>query len=378
MEWFKSMSKSIKVLLCIVILLIIIFAGRIIYKSILPVNTDESDIKLRNKLDSYMNEQVREKKFSGSILVAQKGKVLISKGYGMANYELDVPNSADTKYSIGSVTKTFTATAVMKLAEKKKLSIDDKLEKYLPDYPHGDKIRISNLLEHTSGIPDFTDFPDFMDTVRDYRTPDQLIEIFKDKPLEFEPGSKAQYSNSGYVLLAYIIEKVTGQEYEQYLKKEILEPLVMKDSGQIDTKKVLKNRASGYCILNGEIENSDYSDMSYAFGGGSLYSTVNDLYKWDRAFHSGKVLNKASINRMFTPNKDGFGFGWGISDTEIGAMKKKAIRCSGVVFGFNSQIDRYIDDDNVIIILSNFENLKNGSLVLSISNELAEILYGIK
>ena len=322
------------------------------------------------KVDEYINAHMKLENFSGSVLIAKGDEVLLRKGYGLANIEINVPNTPKTKFRLGSVTKQFTAMAIMQLQENELLSVNDPLSKFIPDYPNGDKITLHHLLTHTSGIPNLTDFPE-LENIKKTKTPvEEVIEIFKNEPLEYTPGEKYQYSNSGYTLLGYIIEKVSGKTYEEYLKEYIFEPLNMKDSGYDHYNVVLLNRASGYSPGKDGVVNAKYIDMSIPFGGGCLYSTVEDMYIWDRALYTDKLLSESSLNEMFTPFKDDYGYGWYISDV----LDRKCIRHSGGIEGFTANISRYVNDDVCIVLLSNFEHTS----ISDISKDLAAILFGEK
>ena len=203
----------------------------------------DNSARMKQVVQSY----VANKQFMGSVLVAQDGKVVFSKGYGFANLEWDVPNSPTAKFRLGSVTKQFTAACILLLEERGKLKIDDAVKKYMPDAPAAwDKVTIFNLLTHTSGIPSFTGFPDYASTEAIATTPEKLVARFRDKPLEFQPGEKWNYSNSGYVLLGYLIEKISGQSYSQFVQDNIFTPLGMKDSGYDSNSAIIAHRASGY------------------------------------------------------------------------------------------------------------------------------------
>lgn len=295
------------------------------------------------KIDSYLSMQTDNTKFSGSVLVESKGRIVFSKSYGMANYELNVSNTNKTKYNIGSITKTFTAASIMQLIEKDKIKLDDTIDKYITGYLQGNKIRISDLLSQKSGIPDYEEFLGFMDkTMRIYRTPDEIIDSFKDKPLEFEPGSQYKYSNSAYVLLAYIIEKVSNMTYENYLEENIFKPLEMNDTVVADNKKLISNKALGYSVSNNKIVNSDFLDNSNEFGAGGIYSTIEDLHKWHEAINSNKILGH-----------------------------------NGSILGFSSMFFNYVDDDTVVIVLCNFDNLKeSGNLANNIGIDITRIING--
>ncbi len=325
---------------------------------------------IETKVDEYINAQLKLGAFSGSVLIAQGGKVLLSKGYGMANLELGVPNTPQTKFRLGSVTKQFTAMAIMQLQEKGLLNVNDPIIKYIPDYPNGEKITIHHLLTHTSGIPNLTDFPDFLETMMIPSPVEKTIERFKNKPLEFEPGEKFSYSNSGYVLLGYLIEKISGKSYEDFLNENIFQKLKMFNSGYDHTNTILQNRASGYTLGTDGLVNAAYIDMSLPLGGGCLYSTVEDMYLWDRALYTEKLVSKTTMEKIFTPFKEEYAYGWNVSEL----YKHKRISHSGGIDGFASNISRYPDDDLCIIALSNFEHAAIGK----ISQDLAAIVFGEK
>ena len=235
---------------------------------------------------------VERDQFNGTVLLARNGQILFCRGYGMANLEHDVPCTPNTKFRLGSITKQFTAMAILILQERGKLAVTDKVKKYIPSAPKAwDDITIHHLLTHTSGIPNYTGFPDFLKTLRDPITLDALIAKFKDKPLDFKPGEKFKYSNSGYIVLGKIIDVASGPPYATFMKEAIFDPLEMHDTGYDNFATILKNRASGYSRLLGLTPaNATYIDMSIPHAAGALYSTVLDLLKWDRALDSEKLL----------------------------------------------------------------------------------------
>jgi CubicO group peptidase (beta-lactamase class C family) len=232
---------------------------------------------LQAAIDEYMNATVKTGRFNGSILVAQKGEVMVKKGYGTANFEWQIPNSSETIFRLGSVTKQFCAACIMQLEEKGLLSLNDQLQKYIPDYPQGNIITIHHLLTHTSGIPNFTNFPDYISTMMIPSPPEKTIDRFKNLPLEFQPGEKFAYSNSNYVLLGFILEKVSGQSFENYLQENILKPLHMEHTGYDHPEKILPNRASGYDASSEGLINTPYIDTSIPHAAGAMYSTVEDM-----------------------------------------------------------------------------------------------------
>src|SRR5690349_24034858 len=217
-------------------------------------------------------------RFMGSVLVAQDGKVLLDKGYGFANLEWQVPNTPTTKFRLGSITKQFTAASILLLEERGKLKVEDPVKKYMPDAPAAwDKITIFHVLTHTSGIPSFTGFPDYESTEAIPTTPEKLVARFRDKPLEFEPGTKWNYSNSGYVLLGYLLEKISGQKYSDFVQQNIFTPLGMKDSGYDSSSTVIARRAAGYTQGKSGPVNAGFVHMSIPFSAGALYSTTENL-----------------------------------------------------------------------------------------------------
>src|SRR6056297_2097729 len=231
----------------------------------------ENDVQ--EKVDDYIEAYMKMNQFSGSVLIAKNGNVLASKGYGSANYQFNIENTPQTKFRIGSLTKGFTAVAIMQLVENKKLSLDDKLMKFIPDYPRGNEISIRHLLTMTSGIPNHTELDDFNNDRRVYaHSILETIETFKSKPLAFVPGTQFEYSNSNYILLGYIIEQVSDMNYESYIDQYIFEPLKMENSGYEKPEVIIEQMSCGYCLKNNEIINAKYRDMSNAHASGALYS----------------------------------------------------------------------------------------------------------
>jgi CubicO group peptidase (beta-lactamase class C family) len=295
---------------------------------------------LKKKLDSYVRDYVDEELFSGVILVAKDGNIILSKSYGMSNYELSVPNTIDTKFRIGSITKTFTAMAIMQLQDKGLLDIQDPLSKYISDYPYGDTITIQHLLNHTSGIP-YGDVDYKNNKIRPH-TLEKRIELFKHLPLIFKPGEGEGYSDSGYILLAYIIERVSGKSYESFLREYIFDSFDMNSSGYDSHDTIIKNRAAGY-TFDGALKNAEYIDMSYESGAGALFSTVPDLYRWHQALSSEKLVPSQALTMSF---------GWSAQETGAGGYKWGTH--AGLVPGFISFFGRYVNNDACIILLSNF------------------------
>jgi CubicO group peptidase (beta-lactamase class C family) len=326
---------------------------------------------LAARLDQQVSAYVRQQRFNGSVLVARGGKVLFSKGYGMANAEWDIPNSPKTKFRLGSITKQFTSMAVLMLEQQGKLKVNDPVSKYMPDAPAAwEKVTIHLLLTHTSGIPSFTGFPDYLKTMVLPSPPAETLKRFKDKPLEFEPGSQFKYNNSGYVLLGYLIEKITGQSYEGLIGKSIFEPLGMKDTGYDHPERILKNRASGYSRTFGMLGNARYIDMTIPHAAGALYSTTEDLLLWDQALYTEKLLPAQALERLFTPFKDNYAYGWMVRTEN----NRKVIGHGGGINGFSSMIVRIPEEKLLAVALSNLETRDAGR----IASELARLALGEK
>jgi len=301
-------------------------------------------------MDQVVQSYVSAKTFVGTVLVARGGDVLLSKGYGMANLEWDIPNAPSTKFRLGSVTKQFTAASILLLEERGKLKVEDPVKKHMPDAPAAwDKITIFHLLTHTSGIPSFTGFADYKQTEPFETTPEKLVARFRDKPLEFQPGEKWNYSNSGYVLLGYLIEKISGQKYATFVQENIFTPLGMKDSGFDSNSTIIVHRASGYTPSKDGPVNAGFIHMSIPFSAGSLYSTTEDLLKWERGLFGGKVLSAASLQKMTTPFKQDYAFGLSVHT----AGGHKVIDHGGGIEGFNTHLAYYPDDQLTVVVLGN-------------------------
>jgi len=321
------------------------------------------------KAEEYMNAAVRVNRFSGSILVARDGKPLISKGYGMANLELDVPNKPQTVFRLGSLTKQFTAMAVMILQARGKLHTHDPICNYLSDCPIvWQSITIRNLLTHTSGIPDYTHLPSFIQTMQLPSTHASLVDRFKNMPLEFTPSEKFKYTSSGYYLLGMIIEQISGKSYASFLQKNIFAPLGMTHTGYDSYNRLIKHRAGGYELRGNSIINASYIDMSIPFAAGALYSTTEDLLRWDQALYTEKLVSRKILAEIFTPFKNIYGYGWVITKQ----FDRQRIGHDGKINGFSSSIIRFPSDQVTAIVLSNNQNAPSGE----IASNLAAIVFG--
>jgi CubicO group peptidase (beta-lactamase class C family) len=327
--------------------------------------------EITRKVDEYMSAAVRVNRFSGAVLVARDGQPVVNRGYGMANIELGVPNTPQTVFRIGSVTKQFTGMAIVMLQERGKLSVNDPICKYLSDCPQAwQPITIKNLLTHTAGIPNYTEFPDFMKTAAAETTSGELTNRFRDKPLQFALGEKYAYSNSGYYLLGTIIERASGKSYADFLQENIFSPLGMKQTGYDSPVRIIKNRAAGYARTNEGFINAAPISMSTAYSAGALYSTVEDMLLWDQALYTEKLVSRKSLDEAFTPFKSNYGYGWSIGKR----YDRQVIAHGGGIFGFSSYIARYPADRVTVIVLSNVEGAPSGE----IANNLSAIVFGAR
>lgn len=322
-----------------------------------------------DELRKYMDACVDVNRFNGAVSVSKNGELVLSQGYGLANFEHDVAVSPHTKFRIGSITKQFTAMAIMILQEQGKLKVEDPISQHLEDAPEAwNDVTIHHLLTHTSGIPSYTGMADY---VRDMMLPqslDQMVARFRDKPLEFKPGDEFRYSNSGYFLLGAIIEQASGMSYEDFLEKEICQPLGLKDTGYDRYRSVLPHRASGYNRDNDGLVNADYLDMSQPYAAGSMYSTVEDLSRWDEALRNHKLISEESYQQMYTPEKNGYAYGWSVNDD----AGRQSIGHGGGINGFVTHIRRYPSEKLCVVVLSNVLPANPGR----ISKDLASIMLG--
>jgi CubicO group peptidase (beta-lactamase class C family) len=323
------------------------------------------------RTEEVIRSYTADHRFMGTVLIARGDKILLNKGYGSANLEWDISNSPNTKFRLGSVTKQFTAASVLLLQERGKLKINDPVKTYMPDAPAAwDRVTIFHLLTHTSGIPSFTSFPEYKKWEPFAVTPAEEVARFRDKPLEFAPGEKWNYSNSGYVLLGYLIEKIAGVTYQQFLRDNIFTPLDMRDSGFDSNSAIIPRRASGYSHDKNEIVNTGFIHMSIPFSAGSLYSTTLDLLKWEQGLFGGKVLSAASLETMATPFKNNYACGLAV-ETKNGHKK---ISHGGGIEGFNTELDYYPEDKLTVVVLANI----NGTAPGDIADKLAALAHGEK
>jgi CubicO group peptidase (beta-lactamase class C family) len=313
---------------------------------------------------------------SGSVLVADKGEVVYQGAFGMANSDWNIPNSADTKFRLASVTKQFTSMLTMLLVEDGMLELDAPLTKYLPSYPaaSGDRVTLTHLLNHTSGIPSYTDRQGFFrEEGQDTWTVEEFLAKFCSDPLDFDPGTQYHYNNSGYFLLGAIIEAVTDKTYQAVLQERIFQPLGMDNTGYDDQYGVLANRATGYDDILGGRRVSLWLDMTTPYAAGALYSTVGDLWKWTQALDAKSLLDGDLERLMFTPGLENYGFGWDIQTEGEGERAGLAISHSGGMPGVSTLVWRMPELDRTVIILCNAS-----SPTFSVKADIVKILDGLK
>ena len=329
------------------------------------------------QIDRIMSAAYPPDQPGAAVLVARNGEVIFRQGYGLANLEHKVPISPDTVFRLASATKQFTATAVLMLMERGRLSLDDEITKFLPDYPTaGAKITVAHLLAHTSGIASYTDMPEWMGRLREDLTVEGLIDIFKDQPLMFQPGDKWAYNNSGYVLLGAIIEKASGQKYEDFIREHIFEPAGMKNSYYGGYAKIIPQRAAGYEREGDGYVHARFLSMSQPYASGALLSTVNDMLRWNQALYSGKLIKKDTLDLAFEPFKlnngqeTNYACGW-----MIGQIKgHRVVQHGGGIFGFSTFTLSMPEDHVYVVLLSNDSGREPGASFLA--TKLAAIAIG--
>ena len=309
-----------------------------------------------------------------TLLVAQKGKILFKGAKGMANMELQIPLQSNHVLRLGSITKQFTAVAILMLMEEGKLGLQDDLTKFIPDYPTlGKTITIEHLLTHTSGIQSMTEMPDFLDIIRNDMTTDEMLDYFKNKPMNFEPGESHLYNNSGYFLLGVIIEKISGMTYAEFIQKRIFDKVGMKQSYYGNAEQIIPMRASGYERGPDGFINAPYLSMTIPYAAGSLLSTVEDLYKWNKAVFGYQLISKASVDKaitIFVP-RDGtqpnYGYGWGVAEF----FGEKMVGHSGGINGFITNA-LYLPKEDIFV--ASFSN--GGANPIRMTERIAANLIG--
>ena len=327
------------------------------------------DSRLVAQLNQIVNSYTPKNAFMGAVLVVEGDRILLDRGYGSADLEWSIPNAPDVEFRLGSLTKQFTATLILLLQQDGKLSIHDPVRTYLADAPKvWEKITIAELLGHTSGIPNLTSLKEFGTWRMSPHSVEEELAFFRDKPLEFEPGSHFDYSNSNYVVLGAIIEKVSGKKYAELLHERILDPLKMTHSGLDTDELLLPKRARGYEPRNGGLIPARSESMSIPWAAGSMYSTTGDLLKWDHGLFGGKVLSADSLKAMTTPGKGDYGLGVEIHD--LGG--NRVITHGGSIEGFSTNLSYVPDRRIAVVVLANVI----GAAPDSMSRQLVDAILG--
>jgi len=330
---------------------------------------------LASKVDALIAEAYPNNGPGISLLIAKDGKAIYQNEGGLANVELQVPINEKSVFEIGSITKQFTSTAILMLAEQGKLSLDDEITKYIPDYPtKGHKITIHHLLNHTSGIKSYTSMQSFFKLDRTDMTPTELIDVFKNEPMDFNPGEDYRYNNSGYILLGHIIEVISKESYADFIQKNIFKPLKMTSSYYGSMTKIIPNRASGYSPGSDGMANANYLSLTLPYAGGSLMSTTGDLLKWQNAVRTYQLISKESYGKatngsvLNSGRKIDYGYGWSKGDVS----GSSTVEHSGGIYGFTSNGIYLPQEDIYVIGLTN----SNGSNVVSFTKKVAALAIG--
>ena len=337
----------------------------IILMSVSPIAAQDT---VSTRVDEYVTGEMKAQRIPGvSIAVIKDGKIILAKGYGFANVEHQVPVKTETIFQSGSVGKQFTATGVMMLVEAGKISLEDKIGKYLTDAPESWKeITIRHLLTHTAGT---TDYPRDFNFRRDY-TEDELLKRAAAIPLAFQPGEKWSYSNLGYVMLGILIHRVSGQFYGDFLQERIFKPLGMNTARIISEADIVMNRAAGYHLVKGELKNQEWVSPSLnTTADGALYLTVLDMAKWDAALYTEKLLKRSSLEEMWAPVKlnngktHPYGFAWGLGEVR----GHHIVEHGGSWQGFKAFISRYVDDKLTVVVFANLAQANEGRIARGVA-----------
>lgn len=356
------------------VLLLLLFALRVSAEGESPM----TDAEIVAFVDEVGKEAINSKATVGvSIAVERGGKLVVAKGYGYADLENEVPATEKTVYRIGSITKQFTAAAIMKLMEEGKVGLEDDIIKFFPNYPtQGNKVTVYQLLNHTSGIKSYTGMGDAFWKINRLDYPrDDMVKLFSEQPFDFKPGEKYRYNNSGYYLLGMIVEKASGQSYEDYLKENIFKPAGLEATYYLAERPIVKHRAEGYSKSEGDFVNDEMLSMDNPYSAGSLGSTAVDLIKWTRALAEGKVVSSESYKLMTTRGKlnngEEFGYGFGLATGSLGPHP--TIEHGGGINGFSTQLAHYPDAKLTVCVLTNTQ----GSNPTAIEKKIARKILNV-
>lgn len=318
-------------------------------------------------VDSFVDTDL----FAGVVLIAAKGETILRRGFGLADREWRVSHAPEGKFRLGSLTKQFTAAAILQFMESDRLALEDAISRHYPDAPASWRdVTLLHLLTHTSGIPSYTSIPGFFDAAaRIERTPQEIIALTRDKPLLFQPGTEFRYNNGGYVILGHVIELLSGLSYEDYIRENILQPLGLAKTGYDHADLILPHRARGYRFENGAFENAAYLAMSVPHAAGAIYSSVDDLLAWLNALRTGQTISPASAALMMRDHGHGYGFGFAIQSQ----FSQQHFVHAGGINGFSVVLSHYPDADLTLIVLANIQ----GSPVQKIAHDLAALYFGV-
>ncbi len=323
---------------------------------------------LTENVEAYLSRLHENGKFNGSVLICKNDSVIYSSAYGLANREFSISNNDSTTYLIGSITKPFTAMAVLLLEQDGKLKLNNKLSDYFPDFPQSETVTIDMLLTHTSGIRDYHYLPDWIEISKLERTPQYTIDRVAELPYDFEPGTKFRYSNSGYILLGLIIEKVSGLSFVDYVNTKIIEPLELTNTGIIDNLNMVNGLASGYSTNLRTSEKAEFINYYQPFSSGNMYSTTYDLWKFTKAVMKNKLLSEEKTKSLFTSGLGSYGYGWGIRDYD----SVMAYGHLGAMNGYVGGMTYIPDGEYFIAFLTNDDNTQR----YTFAENLAKIVTG--
>ncbi len=330
------------------------------------------------KLEEYLAVSATLHRFNGTALVAQKGEILLKKGYGWRDARTKTPNDTNSQYQLGSITKTFTGAVILQLQEEKKLSLQDNLHKYFPDYPQGDQITLEQLFFHTSGIYDFKSIlygPDSTKVTRPV-SKEWVVSQFKDKPLTAKPGTAVNYTNSGYYLLGLIVEKITGKPFEAVVRERFIHPLNLTKTGFDFINLKTDGKTTGYTFRKDSVLVAKSTvDSTVAYAAGGMYSSVGDLYRWSRVVQNRRMLKPKTWKAALNPSKKGaWGYGWGINYVN---GDKKLVYQNGNIPGFATFHAQIPEDDMVIILLCNVDDASDLTSLEPIAEDLFKVVYNL-
>lgn len=326
------------------------------------------------KIDQLLNEKFKANTTGAAVLITQKGKTTYRKAFGLSNLELNVKMKPENVFEIGSMTKQFTAVSILMLVEQGKISLQDEITKFIPDYPtHGQKITVHHLLNHTSGIKSYTSMRTLFEVARNDMKPLELIKFFRDEPVDFNPGEKYKYNNSAYIILGYIIEKTSGISYAEYVQQHIFNKLNMANSMYASHSKMIKNRASGYHNRGG-YQNAMYISHTLPYAGGSLMSTIDDMSLWQQALTANALLKKETLQKAYNNytlnngEKINYGYGWNIKKMN----NELAYEHGGSIFGYKSMGIYIPNKDMYVVILTNCDCVSPTQLTRDITKIMLE------